>query len=206
MESATAHGVVRDNESLIEVIGRVGGELDCYLQCISADALLGKRHLDTAFAGALANFHYGMNITRSFPLEIMVILSGQRQIKEALNALGIVKGMHRFIIIGAPRGMVDALITDLSTESLERYGKKFQGVRRTAVKEAMLAAGSRAGFEIKDNRWDRWTGPFDPNMAASIPAIRKLLKWNDIELSLLRTSDMVNLEKMVCERIVLSGC
>ena len=114
------HGVIfRDMEELSRENG-------LHMQCLDPALILGRRHLDTAFVNAVANFSSGKNFTRSFPVELVLMLSGQRQIKEAFALFGISSDVDSFLVFSCSADAVDAAVRDFSIERWADHGKKFE--------------------------------------------------------------------------------
>jgi KEOPS complex subunit Cgi121 len=59
------------------------------VQLFDADRIGGRRHLEAAVLNAVRAFQDGYNISRSFPVEVMVYASAQRQIGKAFQLVGL---------------------------------------------------------------------------------------------------------------------
>lgn len=64
----------------------------CTIQLMNADGIAGSQHALHSAVHALRSFSRGENISKDIGLEICVRASGQRQISQALNILGIKNG------------------------------------------------------------------------------------------------------------------
>lgn len=58
-------------------------------QIFDADKIVSKRHLEIAFLNAVKAFKLGKNISKNFPVEVMLYVSGQRQIRKAFELVGL---------------------------------------------------------------------------------------------------------------------
>jgi KEOPS complex subunit Cgi121 len=67
-------------------------DLDCTIQLLNAQGIAGRDHAMHAAIHALKAFQREENIAQDLGLEICVRASGQRQISQALNLLGIKEG------------------------------------------------------------------------------------------------------------------
>lgn len=65
---------------------------ECTIQLMDADGIAGSKHALHSAVHALRSFSRGENISKDLGLEICVRASGQRQISQALNILGIKNG------------------------------------------------------------------------------------------------------------------
>ncbi len=65
---------------------------DCTVQLMDADGIAGKNHAVHAAIHAIKSFARKENISNDLGLEILVRASGQRQISEAIQMLGIKNG------------------------------------------------------------------------------------------------------------------
>ncbi len=88
-----------ENGSFFRELNEKSQEMGLLSQCIKIGPILGKRHLDTAAINSFKNFHYGRNHSKLISLEILVMLSAQRQISEAMNIFGIDEKDDAFILI-----------------------------------------------------------------------------------------------------------
>jgi len=149
------------------------------------------------------NFHYGTNITRYFPLEIIIMLSGQRQIKEALGVFGLKDGMCSFFMLLAPKAKVRELIGNFSMESLRTYEDVFSTQCGNALSEMTAAVEERTGLMIMEHDWNetKKIGDLQENDLPSEMA--KLLRWNSIPRDMLLEREWDVIERTLCERILL---
>jgi len=193
-----------DIASFLPLLDMHAGEEGLYAQCLIRGSVLGKRHLDTAFVNAVKNFAYGTNYARTFTLEVLVMLSGQRQIKEALEHFGLTDEKS-FLLFLTPRDGVEGLIRDFSLENLITFKKKFDikfGESLSVGRERLLRVLGLTEEPII-------TGKVQKNCPDLFPdeqMLYKLLALAGIEISDKESADPKKIEKMVCEKINLIPC
>ncbi len=194
-----------DTTSFLPALDIKGREEGLFTQCLTYGSVLGRRHLDTAFINAVKNFAYGENFARTFTLEILLMLSGQRQIKDALDHFGLSTGSKRFLIFLSPRAGVEGLIRDYSMENIITYRKNFE----LRYKESLIAGGRRLirGLGLNEEWIISGTGPQkSPEIVSDEPLRDELLAMSGIQISEKIKTDPIDIEKMVCEKINLIQC
>jgi len=193
-----------DTTSFLPALEMQGRELGLYTQCFSAGSVLGRRHLDTAFVNAVKNFAYSENYARSFPLEVLLMLSAQRQIKEALEHFGLTD-TKSFLLFLTPRKGVEDLIRDYSIENMIAYRKNFDKVYR----EFLLAGHDKLikGLGLTEKWIITCNGQKkSPEIIPNELLQYKLLTLAGVKLSVRKTEEPIIIEKMVCEKINLIQC
>lgn len=68
-------------------------------QIFDAEKVAGKAHIKFAVLNALKAFKIGKNISKNLPVEVMLYVSGQRQIEKALKMVGISSKTKNLILI-----------------------------------------------------------------------------------------------------------
>ncbi|MEM2240239.1 MAG: KEOPS complex subunit Cgi121 [Candidatus Bathyarchaeia archaeon] len=114
----TVRGVyVEDPELLIGKIREDFGGLN--IQVLDAKNVAGFKHILISVLTALEAFNCKLNIAKSLSMEILVRASTQRQINEALDILGIKRGLCDvvFIAVCEERDRVEEVLNNL----MERY-------------------------------------------------------------------------------------
>ena len=192
-----------DINSFFEKMDRRSAELGLYSQCLTPGCILGYRHLDSAFVNAVRNFSAGMNLTRSFSMEIMVMLSGQRQIREALDMFGLSPGSKIAILFSVSRKETDALMENFSLKKIEVYRRAFDGTLRKNVEERTLELMRDLELVGPENRGlTRGFVDFTPDRLA----IERLLDLLGIVIPERTKSDVRFIERTICEKINLIHC
>ncbi|MHA2408275.1 MAG: KEOPS complex subunit Cgi121 [Candidatus Ranarchaeia archaeon] len=69
------------------------------LQVLDANLVAGSSHLLFATINALHAFQYDRNISKRLEIEILLYASGQRQIKKAMEMLGLKKGTSEIAVV-----------------------------------------------------------------------------------------------------------
>jgi KEOPS complex subunit Cgi121 len=81
-------------------------------QLFDADKISGRKHLEFAALNALWAFRNGYNYSKSLPVEVLLFASTQRQIKKAIELLGVTSRTVNLalIIVSGNRGNFDAAV------------------------------------------------------------------------------------------------
>jgi len=82
--------VVKNVEQLISMLSEAASPAE--IQLFDADKVAGREHLFFAALNALKAFKEGIKISRSLSLEAILYASAQRQIKNAIEMLGVRNG------------------------------------------------------------------------------------------------------------------
>jgi len=188
-----------DHKVFFREMGELAGANDLHVQCLDPASILGRRHLDTAFINAVANFSSGKNFTRSFPVELLLMLSGQRQIKEAFSLFGISDDVHSFLVFCCSKEAAEAAIGDFSVEGIGDYGKRFESEYRDDImirtrklmRSLDLTCSENEGVDIFSPVESKLKEVFD---LAGIP-------WPETGMQ-----DPSRMEKIICEGINLIHC
>jgi len=104
-------GKIADSEELIEEIRRFGTAC----QIMNADRVYGREHILSAVEHALRAFKNGTNSCKTLDMEILLYASGKRQIKDAIDFMGIGES-ERFVFVSVGNG------NPKSEEFLEKLG------------------------------------------------------------------------------------
>ena len=194
-----------DTASLLPKLDMLSRKEGLYTQCLISGSVLGRRHLDTAFVNAVKNFAYHENFARTFTLEVLLMLSAQRQIKEALEHYGLSQGSKSFLLFMTPRDRVKRLIRDFSIENVITYRKNFEIKFREYVMSGrdklMNVLGMTEGWTISGNG-SKKSQEIVPDRGMQ----KKLLALSGIKIKKKGTIDPEIIEKMVCEKINLIHC
>lgn len=100
---------------------------DSVVQVVNADFIVGREHVEFAVKKALDSFKSGKNISRDLSIEIMLYLSGKRNIDKAME-IGVKKGKNDalFILYGDDTENLEKEIEDryvVEEKDLLRYDK-----------------------------------------------------------------------------------
>lgn len=131
------------------------------------------------------------------------MLSGQRQIRAALDLFGISPGAKDFLLFSVPKNEIDALIADFSLENLNEYRKNFKEAYGISVKERTIKLMGDLGLARDKGRISR------NEIIEFLPDRRKIgsiLDLQDITIPKRAVDDHSYIERAICERINLIHC
>lgn len=89
----------KSKNALLEVAEQLGKTLSVSIQLVDADKIFGADHLRAAFEKAARAFSSMENVSESISTEMMLYLSGCRQIQEALEVIGLGNKPEKIIVI-----------------------------------------------------------------------------------------------------------
>jgi Uncharacterized conserved protein len=116
---------IKDPTKFIEEIRDLSE--DSVVQVVNADFIVGREHVEFAVKKALNSFKSGKNISRDLSIEIMLYLSGKRNIDKAMG-IGVKKGKNDalFILYGDDTENLEKEIKDryvIEEKDLLKYDK-----------------------------------------------------------------------------------
>ena len=105
----------------------------CGGQIIDADMVFGRTHIITSYEHAKRAFDEERNSSRSLAMEVLLYMSGERQISTAIEKMGIKDGTTEFCIVLLGEADIEDLVHDLglkeddsvlegNTSKLEAFG------------------------------------------------------------------------------------
>ena len=94
-----AAGRVEDSDKLLEKLGQISKERDIEIVAVDAGYVCGKDHIVSAYRHAVRAFEEGRNSMKKFSMEILLYISGERQIKNAIQKIGIKDGIENVVFI-----------------------------------------------------------------------------------------------------------
>ncbi len=132
---------IKDAEDLLRAV-RDGMPADAEVQLFDADLVASWQHLYFAVLNALMAFRTGRNISKSVAVEVMLYASAQRQIKKAIELIGVKKttaNVATVVVSGkaesVKRGLAaiancvgaepDDTVLELSTRKIQRIRQAF---------------------------------------------------------------------------------
>lgn len=92
-------GIVKEKDMIMEKLREVSNEHNIASQLIDAEMVYGKEHLMTAVNHAVRAFLYETNACNSLDMELLLYASGKRQIKDAIESMGIKEGRKSFVLL-----------------------------------------------------------------------------------------------------------
>jgi KEOPS complex subunit Cgi121 len=99
-----AAGELADVVDVIAKLKELGAKYNSHIQLFDANFIFGRDHLESAVLHAERAFDNNSNLAGDPSIEILLYASGERQIKQAIDKLGIKKGLREFgMVIYVPR-------------------------------------------------------------------------------------------------------
>ncbi|KAA0004044.1 MAG: hypothetical protein FE048_00260 [Thermoplasmata archaeon] len=94
-------GVVKEKEHIMEKMNELRSKDKIACQLMDAELIYGREHLIAAINHAVRAFLYKTNSCNSLDMEILLYASGKRQIKDAIEHMGIKeKGSFVLLLVG----------------------------------------------------------------------------------------------------------
>ena len=94
-----AAGKVGDSDKLLERVDQISKERDIEIVAVDAGYVCGKDHIVSAYRHAVRAFEEGRNSMKKFSMELLLYISGERQIKNAIRKIGIKDGIENVVFI-----------------------------------------------------------------------------------------------------------
>lgn len=89
----------KSKKELLRVIAELGRKKAASIQLVDSKKIFGQDHLRAAFEKTVRAFKSGQNVSDSIVTEMMLYLSGCRQIQEALDAIGLKEQPKSLIVL-----------------------------------------------------------------------------------------------------------
>ncbi len=134
-------------EDLIRRIKSIANKHNVIIQAVDSRAIISLRQVFSAVFKALRAFHDGRNTCEKLEIEFLLYLSGKRQIRDAIEAIGIKGNMERIalIVIGESYDDVNSTIIDVLNNINGIIDSSFLEFNEDKLKFL------RKVFEISDN-------------------------------------------------------
>ena len=94
-----AEGKIEDIERFIEEVRKISEDKGIEIQVVDADLVCGKEHAISACHHAIRAFKENRNSMRKLSMELLLYMAGERQVKDAINKIGIKEESQRFVFI-----------------------------------------------------------------------------------------------------------
>lgn len=104
VEIIGAEGEIKNTKVFLEKIKSFSEENNVEIAVLDAEKVFGKEHLISAVEHTLRAFERKRNISNSLITEILVYASCERQIKSAIEKMGIKDGCRRVAIVVIDKG------------------------------------------------------------------------------------------------------
>ncbi|MCD6411775.1 MAG: hypothetical protein J7L20_05060 [Thermoplasmata archaeon] len=133
IEVIGAKGKIESVDAVLKELEKLSKENGVILQALNADLICGKEHVISAALHAVRAFREKRNKANTLSIEILLYASGERQIGEAIEKMGIKEGETR-IAIAAVHSIPEAT-GKIDHKKLEKFIKKLGLKRDDAVLE-----------------------------------------------------------------------
>jgi len=152
----------RDVQSILEVAKSCRDKFGVVLQVVDANCIASWRHAASAALRALRAFAEGRNVCDRVEVEIILYISGRRQIRDAIEAVGVKSDSTELAVIcaskdsgpaiSAVRFFVDSVGGVIDNSALEiRSDEKVNVLRRIFdVSNVELDAVVRSGIDLRE--------------------------------------------------------
>ncbi|MEA1905163.1 MAG: KEOPS complex subunit Cgi121 [Candidatus Hadarchaeota archaeon] len=90
---------VKNVDGLLQKLAKIDGENETTSQILDAPRIAGKKHLLHATRLALIAHATGKNFAQSLDIELLCWITGLRQIKQALERVGVHEGEHSVALL-----------------------------------------------------------------------------------------------------------
>lgn len=131
-----ARGEISDVDEFLNKVKNFSEENKVIIQVFDADLIYGKKHIISALEHAKRAMKQGRNTTNSIEKEILLYAAGERQLKLAIQKIGIKKGKKDIAIIFANKNRdLNKLVKKFLKEfNLKRDDKLLEGNEDTLKK------------------------------------------------------------------------
>jgi tRNA threonylcarbamoyladenosine modification (KEOPS) complex Cgi121 subunit len=142
---------IKNVDKLFDKCRIIGRKHNIDIQLLDAEMVFGKTHILSGIDRALRAYKHQRNVASTLVTEILVRLSGEKQIHHALKKVGVKKGTNRAILIIEGDCEIRTILNELNfrhtrisqgtISNLLRFGiskKELETVERTKVKDLVL--------------------------------------------------------------------
>jgi KEOPS complex subunit Cgi121 len=148
-----AKGLIKDVDVFLKQVMDLSQEQGVAVQVFDADVIFGKKHLVSAFEHAVRAFERKTNSTNSLAMEILLYVSGERQLKLAIPKVGVKNGQRNiaFVFVKDTKILEDSWIDELLKKlSLIRDDTILEGdvdtLRRFGLKERQIKTVTKSKY------------------------------------------------------------
>ncbi|HEX17238.1 MAG TPA: hypothetical protein ENG60_02355 [Thermoplasmatales archaeon] len=114
-----ARGRIEDVEGFVRKVREISTGMGIEIQVVDADLVCGKDHVISAVMHAVRSFKEKRNSTRSLSMELLLYLSGERQISRAIEKVGIKEGKERHVFVFLGSDDLDYIEKSLTEDEAE---------------------------------------------------------------------------------------
>lgn len=108
-----ARGSITSVDDALDKVNQFCKERDCEAQMMDAGLVFGTTHILSACEHAQRAFDEGRNSSRTLATEVLLYASGERQISESIEKMGIKDGTTEFCIVLLGEADIEGLVHDL---------------------------------------------------------------------------------------------
>lgn len=108
-----ARGSITSVDDALDRVNQFCKERDCEAQVMDAGLVFGTTHILSAFEHAQRAFDEGRNSSRTLATEVLLYASGERQISESIEKMGIKDGTTEYCIVLMGEADIEGLIQHL---------------------------------------------------------------------------------------------
>jgi len=94
-----AQGIIQDLDLFLSSLEEFCKKFNVVIQAMNADVIFGEKHLISAAKHAMRAFKQKTNSTNSLAMETMLYASGERQIKLAIEKMGVQKNKSNIALV-----------------------------------------------------------------------------------------------------------
>jgi KEOPS complex subunit Cgi121 len=145
-------GRVDSSGDFMDFVNEYRGDKETLIQFFDADYVLGREHIESAYWHAKRAFEAGNSISQSMAMEILIYVSGEPQIANALTKVGIKDGNEKIALIADESLDLEGLFSHLNLKQdddvlectkskLKRFGigeKEINSVSKFRIKDLIL--------------------------------------------------------------------
>ncbi len=140
--------------NLLKKVANIRKKQDLFcLQIIRLDYVASKEHILSALWHALKSFENQRNISRSLETELLLYLSGQRQIKQAIELMGIQTPSDKaaLVIVSTEefKNVIDSILSDLNVIRNPAVSLDLTKEKKELIKDTLPLGSNFQSFEDK---------------------------------------------------------
>ncbi len=119
-----AEGRIKNPESFLEKIRVFSEEKNVEIAVLDAEMVFGKEHLISAVEHALKAFERKKSFSNKLSTEVLVYASGDNQIRNAIQKMGIKKETKKFVLVVIGECNIDNMLSSLKLKRNNSVLKK----------------------------------------------------------------------------------
>ena len=96
---AFGKAVIKELDNTLKKVSEIMQSNGCFGQVVNARAIASEKHIRQAAEQAVSAFGQGSNFSNRQEMELLIRLSGRKQVGKAVEALGVKEGMQEIAVI-----------------------------------------------------------------------------------------------------------